>query len=86
MFGLYFITKLSNVFGENVGNNMLLPPATKQAWTQHPSPKPWKIGIIDRIETWGPNFLQTSRSSNTKAFRFMLDKIIPFGVPVVPPL
>ena len=32
------------------------------------------------------NWYQTSKSSNTKAFKFMLDNIMPFGVPVVPPL
>ena len=52
----------------------------------HPRPKPWNIGITDNIDVPGNNLLQTAKSWNTNELKFILDKIIPLGLPVVPPL
>jgi hypothetical protein len=57
----------------------------KAALMQTPSPKPWKMGRIARMESPFHIFPQ-AETCIPSLMKFMLDSMIPLGTPVVPPL
>ena len=76
---------LATSSGVNCGTRMLFAPPMKQAFTQTPRPKPWKMGRMARMASPSES-LPTVATCIPSLMRFMLESMIPLGVPVVPPL
>ena len=84
--GLFFRIISPNFLKLKDGIKIAPIPTERGVWIQTPSPKPWKIGKIDKTVVPGTASLITVVQSSARALKFKLDKSIPFGLPVVPPL
>ena len=86
--GLYFFNKLPNFLGLKSGTKTIFIPIYKPVWIDTPRPNPWNIGNIAKLDP--PGFAKSvviaTWSCIAKALKFKLDKTIPLGSPVVPPL
>ena len=84
--GLYLVSNLSNSEALNVGIETTLAPTQKASFILTSKPNPWNIGIIPSITSLLSKSGKAIFAWIVAALKFPLDKTIPLGVPVEPPL